>query len=118
MPSPRARRASCRLPGGGRGALFAKQAVDRFVSFSTEEGPRHSPARSTWRPLRSPPAWWMCRSIILRAVEWIVAEAEAMFGFTEVHYDESGRRREPILRLLPWVADPPALLSGLPMSCL
>ena len=35
-----------------------------------------------------------------RATEWIVAEAEATFGFSEVHYDRSARRYEPVLRLL------------------
>ena len=56
-----------------------------------------------------------------RAVEWIVAEAEAASGFAEVHYDEAGRRREPILRVLPWLeptagppigADDVVLVSG------
>ena len=41
-------------------------------------------------------------------MEWIVAEAEATSGFTEVHYDATGRRREPMLRLLPWPEDRPA----------
>ena len=36
------------------------------------------------------------------ALEWIIAEAEAASGFAEVHYDGSGRRREPILRVMPW----------------
>ncbi len=42
-----------------------------------------------------------------RSVEWVVAEAEAALAsrFTEVHYDEAGRRREPVLRLQPLIND-------------
>ncbi len=42
-----------------------------------------------------------------RSVEWVVAEAEAASAsrFTEVHYDEAGRRWEPVLRLQPWIND-------------
>jgi enediyne polyketide synthase len=48
----------------------------------------------------------------LRSVEWIVGEIEAASGFTEVHYDESGRRRVPMLRLLPWAEGAPATVLG------
>ena len=36
-----------------------------------------------------------------QAVEWIFAEARAAVGYSEAHYDASGRRREAVLRLLP-----------------
>lgn len=36
-----------------------------------------------------------------RAVEWVTAEACAADGYAEVHYDEEGVRRVPLLRLLP-----------------
>lgn len=36
------------------------------------------------------------------AVEWIVAEASLASEFAEVHYDESGSRYEPVLRLRSW----------------
>jgi enediyne polyketide synthase len=36
-----------------------------------------------------------------KAPEWVLAEATAAVGYTEAHYDSSGCRREPILRLLP-----------------
>ena len=36
-----------------------------------------------------------------QATEWVVAEAMAADGYTEAHYDDSGWRWEPVLRLLP-----------------
>jgi enediyne polyketide synthase len=36
-----------------------------------------------------------------QAVEWVLAEARAAVGYSEAHYDASGRRREAVLRLLP-----------------
>ncbi|MCP4657498.1 MAG: SDR family NAD(P)-dependent oxidoreductase [bacterium] len=36
-----------------------------------------------------------------RAADWVVLESLAATGYTEVHYDQAGVRREPILRLLP-----------------
>ena len=36
-----------------------------------------------------------------KATEWVIAEAMSAVGYTEAHYDASGRRREPVLRLLP-----------------
>ncbi len=36
-----------------------------------------------------------------QTVAWVVAEARAAVGYAEVHYDACGRRREPVLRLLP-----------------
>src|SRR5262249_53871789 len=36
-----------------------------------------------------------------RAAEWVRAEALAASGYSEAHYDQAGRRREPVLRLLP-----------------
>ena len=36
-----------------------------------------------------------------QAQEWVLAEAKAGVGYTEAYYDASGRRREPVLRLLP-----------------
>jgi len=36
-----------------------------------------------------------------KATEWVLAEARAALGYSEAHYDASGRRREPVLRLLP-----------------
>ncbi|MGP0065494.1 MAG: SDR family NAD(P)-dependent oxidoreductase [Isosphaeraceae bacterium] len=47
-----------------------------------------------------------------QSAEWIVAEAEAASGFTEVHYDGSGRRRVPILRVLPWPEAPTVAQFG------
>ncbi len=32
---------------------------------------------------------------------WVLAEARTAVGYSEAHYDASGRRREPVLRLLP-----------------
>jgi enediyne polyketide synthase len=36
-----------------------------------------------------------------KATEWIIDEMMAATGYTEAHYDASGRRREPVLRYLP-----------------
>lgn len=36
-----------------------------------------------------------------RAVEWIIAEVSEATGYVEAQYDESGMRREPVLKLLP-----------------
>ena len=47
-----------------------------------------------------------------QSVEWVVAEAAATAGFIEVHYDQSGRRCEPILRLLPVPGEPAEALLG------
>ena len=35
-----------------------------------------------------------------RAVEWIVAETDSPLGYAQVRYDETGRRFEPVLRLV------------------
>ncbi|MBV8611431.1 MAG: SDR family NAD(P)-dependent oxidoreductase, partial [Singulisphaera sp.] len=43
---------------------------------------------------------------------WVVAEAGAASGFTEAHYDAAGRRREPVLRLLPIEELPAAPILG------
>jgi enediyne polyketide synthase len=90
-----------RLLVEGARALFADRAVDRFVLVQHGEG-----AASFARTLHvEVPQIATCVVDVPinhpTAAEWIVAEAEAMFGFTEVHYDRSGRRREPVLRLLP-----------------
>ena len=42
----------------------------------------------------------------------ILAEAMSAEGFSEAHYDEAGRRREPVLRLLDTEALPPARSLG------
>ena len=47
-----------------------------------------------------------------KATEWVIAEAMAAVGHTEAHYDCSGRRREPVLRLLPTEKE----LSDLPLG--
>lgn len=36
-----------------------------------------------------------------QAVEWVIAEALAVKGFVEAHYDRDGRRYEPVAQLLP-----------------
>ncbi|HEX9922653.1 MAG TPA: type I polyketide synthase, partial [Anaerolineae bacterium] len=36
-----------------------------------------------------------------QAAAWVAAEAMAATGYTEVRYDDSGRRWEPVMRLLP-----------------
>ncbi|HEY0603758.1 MAG TPA: SDR family NAD(P)-dependent oxidoreductase [Herpetosiphonaceae bacterium] len=36
-----------------------------------------------------------------QAADWVVAEALAVVEYAEVYYDTDGRRREPVLRLLP-----------------
>lgn len=36
-----------------------------------------------------------------QAAEWVLLEARCATGFTEAHYDDEGRRREPVLSLLP-----------------
>ncbi len=46
------------------------------------------------------------------AVDWVVAEALAASGFSEVHYDAAGVRREPELRLLSLAERPSALVLG------
>ncbi|HEX6292809.1 MAG TPA: type I polyketide synthase [Herpetosiphonaceae bacterium] len=43
------------------------------------------------------------------ACDWIVAEALAASGYTEAHYDTDGRRREPLLQLLPLPTTPEVL---------
>lgn len=35
-----------------------------------------------------------------RTVDWIIAEAGSADGYNEAHYDETGTRREPVLKLL------------------
>lgn len=47
-----------------------------------------------------------------QAVDWVFAEAMAAEGYSEVHYDESGRGFEPVLRPLPIFEES----SGLPLS--
>lgn len=48
-----------------------------------------------------------------QAVDWVVNEALATNGFVEVHYDEVGRRYEPIVRPLSLAAEPgPVPLSA------
>ena len=92
--------------------MFAKEAVDRFVLVQ-HGGGAASFARTLH--LEAPQIATCVVDVPVdhpRAADWIVAEAEAMFGFTEVHYDESGRRREPILRCCPGWRIRPALLSG------
>ena len=44
-----------------------------------------------------------------RSNEWIVAEMRSAKGYVEVQYDESGRRREPVLRLAPQSVEPSGL---------
>ena len=101
------------------GARFAVEhpEIDRFVLVQHGGEPHrcaHSaPGGSLARHLRGrrtdrAPA----------ALEWIIAEAEAAFGFTEVHYDRSGRRREPVVRLLDPAGDGQAELDlGPRTSC-
>ncbi len=36
-----------------------------------------------------------------QAIDWIVAEIQAAQGYTEAYYDQQGKRRSPVLRLLP-----------------
>jgi enediyne polyketide synthase len=36
-----------------------------------------------------------------RAVDWIIAEAGSANGYNEAHYDDTGTRCEPVLKLLP-----------------
>src|SRR5207248_11028944 len=36
-----------------------------------------------------------------QAIEWVLAEGKAAVGYSEAIYDTFGRRREPVLRLLP-----------------
>ncbi len=47
-----------------------------------------------------------------RAVEWIIAEAGEATGYVEVDYDESGTRREPVLKLSPPSGKPSEVLLG------
>ncbi len=47
-----------------------------------------------------------------RAADWVVAEALAADGFVEAHYDDRGRRYEPVVRPLP-IFDQP---GELPLS--
>ncbi len=82
-------------------ALLADPAAERFVMVQHGGG-----ASSFGRTLhREMPKVSACVVDVPvddpRSVEWIVAEAEAATGFMEVHYDVAGRRREPMLRLLP-----------------
>jgi enediyne polyketide synthase len=48
------------------------------------------------------------------AAEWVVAEALAAEGFVESHYDDEGRRREPVMRPLSLAGEPagPCLNAG------
>jgi enediyne polyketide synthase len=66
------------------------------------------------------------------AAVWVLAEAMAAAGYVEAHYDDAGRRYEPVLRLLPleddkmtkWQGDKvttespphPVTLSSLPLG--
>jgi enediyne polyketide synthase len=36
-----------------------------------------------------------------QATAWVLAEASAVSGYSEAHYDDAGRRREPVLQALP-----------------
>ena len=39
------------------------------------------------------------------AVEWVMAEAISAQGYVEAHYDEQGRRFEPVVRHMPFVGE-------------
>lgn len=87
---------------GAAHRLFLDPSADRFVLVQHGGG-----AASFARTLRQElPRVAVCVVDVPpdhpEAAGWIVAEAETATGFAEVHYDESGRRREPVLRLLPW----------------
>jgi enediyne polyketide synthase len=41
-----------------------------------------------------------------QAVEWVLAEARTARGYVEAHYDATGKRYEPVLRLLPMSSEP------------
>ncbi len=48
-----------------------------------------------------------------QAAAWITTEAQAApTGYTEAHYDDTGQRREPVLRLLPLTNEPGVLPLG------
>ena len=47
-----------------------------------------------------------------KATEWVVAEAMAAAGYTQAHYDASGKRREPVLQLLRMPEEPTDLPLG------
>jgi enediyne polyketide synthase len=51
-----------------------------------------------------------------RAVEWVLAEARAVEGYAEAHYDEAGVRRVPALRLLPPPAEQSAESRAAPLG--
>jgi enediyne polyketide synthase len=42
----------------------------------------------------------------------VLAEVKAAVGYSEAHYDNSGRRREPVLRLLPIANEVGEVLLG------
>jgi enediyne polyketide synthase len=46
------------------------------------------------------------------ATDWVIAEARAAAGYAEAHYDASGLRREPVLRLLPLAEEAGDALLG------
>ena len=46
------------------------------------------------------------------AAAWVAAEVAAASGYAEAHYDAEGRRRVPLLRLLPAAAAGPLPLGG------
>ena len=63
---------------------------------------RRSPGPSTWRHRGSRPAWWTCRSTIPGRWSGSSPRPKPRPGSPRSITTRSGRRREPILRLLPW----------------
>jgi enediyne polyketide synthase len=96
---------------GARGALAGKDPT-RFVLVQHGRG---AAAFARTLHLESPEIITCVVNVPTdhpRAPEWVVAEAMAAAGYSEAHYDSSGRRLEPVLRLLPSYDQPGKIPLG------
>lgn len=98
------------LLAGARAAL-AKKGTSHFVLVQHGWGAA-ALARTLY--LESPSVTTCVVDVPLESpnvAAWVLAEARSAVGFVEAHYDADGRRREPVLRLLPM--EPIAACSAL-----
>ncbi len=93
-------------------ALFADPEADRFVLVQPGGG-ASSFARTLHQELpRTATCVVDAPAGHPQLVDWVVAEAASTAGFVEVRFDHSGRRQEPVLRLLPEPEDSAHALLG------
>jgi enediyne polyketide synthase len=96
----------------GAKALVARLGIERFVLVQSEGG---GAAFAKTVALEYP---HLATCVVdlpwehPRSLDWLVSETRAAVGYTEVHYDHSGCRRVPVLRVLPASPAPLVRLLG------